>query len=425
MQTYANRKKTPTPQAAQPESVSTSEMLHLSGAGAPQPMSAALREKFEPGFGADFSNIRISRGHIPEAMGIEAVAKGTDILIDSRAGMDVLGHELAHVVQQAQGQVGSGFPVVHNAALEHQADVMGARAASGLSAMESGMGGFGGGEMMSIAPMSAVSAPAQCKSRKQKQEEKDLTTANSVMSINDTVADDTGWKSDNFYAAIDRYNQGQSDPEKQFQMDVGDVRRQRFLSRHMTGTDEENDALFRDVMERGDAAMMPMLSKEARQIMDWDPSKLFSGAQVTGEDMAQNAQYATDSMILSKDTHNLNDLVREGRVTAKDIGFTDEEFETFKKKQVEFASMAGPMASQVTRAKMAQRDSSQKAKDAVGTRGRIGGLLNGRIRAQSKAAPQRGWQGADVSDAAYSKAPRQMAGAHRDPMNRLKEMGWY
>ena len=173
MQTYTTKKKQAAPeiQGKAAENISKSDMLHLSGAGAPQPMSPALREKFEPGFGADFSNIRISRGHIPEEMGVQAVAKGTDILIDSRAGMDVLGHELAHVVQQAQGQVQGGFPVVHNAALEHQADVMGARAASGLNAMEGGMSSFGG-EMMSIAPMSDASAPAQCKSKEEKAAEK-------------------------------------------------------------------------------------------------------------------------------------------------------------------------------------------------------------------------------------------------------------
>ena len=166
--TYQTRKKaaeTNTHAAETP--ISKSEMLHLSGAGAPQAMSPALREKFEPSFNADFSNIRISRGRIPDELGVQAVAKGTDILLDSRAGMDVLGHELAHVVQQAQGQVQGGFPVVENAALEHQADVMGARAASGLSA------GYGGGEAMSIAPMTGANAPAQCKSKAEKSMDKE------------------------------------------------------------------------------------------------------------------------------------------------------------------------------------------------------------------------------------------------------------
>ena len=173
MQTYMNKRKTPDRAAppVQEAAPSRGEMLHLSGAGAPQPMSPQLREKFEPGFGADFSNIRISRGHIPEEMGVQAVAQGTDILLDQSAGMDVLGHELAHVVQQAQGRVDGGYPVVENAALEHEADVMGQRVASGLTAQAGPQNGFGG-ETMAITPMSSASAPAQCKSKEDKAREK-------------------------------------------------------------------------------------------------------------------------------------------------------------------------------------------------------------------------------------------------------------
>ena len=173
MQTYQTKRKSAPARTARPQAkpVTADEMLHLSGAGAPQPMSPALREKFEPGFSADFSNIRISRGHIPEEMGVQAVARGTDILLDSSAGMDVLGHELAHVVQQAQGRVEGGYPVVENAALEHEADVMGARVASGLTAQAGPQNSFGG-ELTTIAPMSGASAPAQCKSRGEKVAEK-------------------------------------------------------------------------------------------------------------------------------------------------------------------------------------------------------------------------------------------------------------
>ena len=48
MQTYISKRKTQDQATAStPESApSRSEMLHLSGAGAPQPMSPALREKF-------------------------------------------------------------------------------------------------------------------------------------------------------------------------------------------------------------------------------------------------------------------------------------------------------------------------------------------------------------------------------------------
>lgn len=197
MQTYQSKRKTPAPKApeAKGKEVSRSEMLHLSGAGAPQPMSPALREKFEPGFAADFSNIRISRGHIPEEMGVQAVAQGTDILLDSRAGMDVLGHELAHVVQQAQGRVAGGYPVVENAALEHEADVMGQRVASGMEAQTEHTGGFGG-ETMAIAPMSGASAPAQCKRKGSKKgtetEDKSPLEENLDLEPMDLSADMTG-----------------------------------------------------------------------------------------------------------------------------------------------------------------------------------------------------------------------------------------
>lgn len=166
MQTYADKKK-----VAQDRDITPEQMLRMSGAGTPQPMEESLRAKFEPAFGADFSNVRISRGHIPQELGVEAVAKGTNILLDSSAGMDVLGHELAHVVQQAQGRVAPGaFPEVYHPGLEQEADRMGARAAAGERAA---LPGAPAGEgLMSISPMSDASAPAQCKSRAQKARER-------------------------------------------------------------------------------------------------------------------------------------------------------------------------------------------------------------------------------------------------------------
>ena len=99
------------------------------------------------------------------------MAQGTDILLDESAGMDVLGHELAHVVQQAQGRVEGGFPVVENAALEREADVMGQRVASGLTAQAGPQNGFGG-ESMEISPMSGASAPPSARAgRRRKQKE--------------------------------------------------------------------------------------------------------------------------------------------------------------------------------------------------------------------------------------------------------------
>lgn len=380
MQIYAARKKSAAVPAAgekTAESISKSEMLHLSGAGAPQPMSAALREKFEPGFGADFSNIRISRGRIPDEMGVQAVAKGTDILVDSRAGMDVLGHELAHVVQQAQGRVSSGgFPVVENAGLEHEADVMGARVASGLSAVEGGMSGFGG-EAMQIAPMSDASAPAQCKSLKEKKQAKsDIRKANTVESVNDEVGLDVSNKSQAFDRHLADYNK-QVAPEKRFFKDKGDVRKQRFLQRHLVGTEEENAELMRQVLLRdGDEGMLPALKQDASRLMAWNPDALWDsekGAMRSEKEVLANPQEMVNAMVLNKDIHNFSDLIKDGRVNQQSLGMSDEEYAAFQKKLKLNMSLSLPLRHMMNnriRAGEDARNSMPKMAKKVGFKGR-------------------------------------------------------
>ena len=99
----------------------------------------------EPSFGTDFSSVR---GHpdsskAPE-VGALAYTQGTDIHFapgqfkpDTSAGQQLLGHELTHVIQQAEGRVQpttevGGMAVNDDLSLEHEADVMGAKAASVL-----------------------------------------------------------------------------------------------------------------------------------------------------------------------------------------------------------------------------------------------------------------------------------------------------
>jgi hypothetical protein len=78
-------------------------------------------------------------------MGAEAYAQGNELHFapgkydpDSTAGRELIGHELAHVVQQRQGRVdapqGKGAPVVEDASLEAEADVLGRLAANGAPA---------------------------------------------------------------------------------------------------------------------------------------------------------------------------------------------------------------------------------------------------------------------------------------------------
>ena len=99
----------------------------------------------ESSFGTDFSSVRVhpDSSKAPE-VGALAYTQGTDIHFapgqfkpDTSAGQQLLGHELTHVIQQAEGRVQpttevGGMAVNDDLSLEHEADVMGAKAASVL-----------------------------------------------------------------------------------------------------------------------------------------------------------------------------------------------------------------------------------------------------------------------------------------------------
>ena len=101
----------------------------------------AVKQRMENSFGTDFSSVRVhpDSSKAPE-VGALAYTQGTDIHFapgqfkpDTTAGQELLGHELTHVVQQAEGRVQptteiGGMPVNDNEALEHEADVRGAAA---------------------------------------------------------------------------------------------------------------------------------------------------------------------------------------------------------------------------------------------------------------------------------------------------------
>lgn len=129
----------------------------LPAAGAPTSGGSALppdvQSKMERSFGADFAGVRIHEGPEAKAIGALAYTQGTDIHFDpgqydpsSAGGQQLLGHELAHVVQQAQGRVSAttqkkGVAINDDSSLEHEADQMGARAARGEPAHGGGIAG--------------------------------------------------------------------------------------------------------------------------------------------------------------------------------------------------------------------------------------------------------------------------------------------
>lgn len=111
------------------------------GTALPGPVQA----KMQTAFGADLSSVRVHVGGEASQLGAKAYAQGDNLHFapgayapDTQAGQELIGHELAHVVQQRAGRVAApvqagpaGALVNADTALEAEADQAGARAARG------------------------------------------------------------------------------------------------------------------------------------------------------------------------------------------------------------------------------------------------------------------------------------------------------
>lgn len=132
----------PVQRKASGHSATSAEVKTSTSAGVPLPED--VRRRMERAFGADFSGVRIHEADAAAtAVGAKAFTQGSEIYFapgeydpGSTLGLELLGHELAHVVQQAQGRVATtgergGLPASDDSWLEHEADELGARAARG------------------------------------------------------------------------------------------------------------------------------------------------------------------------------------------------------------------------------------------------------------------------------------------------------
>lgn len=143
-----------------------SETIQRRAAGAPgaadpaapsaSPTTGALdpvvQAKMEDAFDFDFSAVRVHEGGAAPAMGALAYTQGTDVHFapgqyapHSPGGQELIGHELAHVVQQSEGRVAAttqykGAGLNDDAGLEAEADRWGAQAARGESIGRTGGG---------------------------------------------------------------------------------------------------------------------------------------------------------------------------------------------------------------------------------------------------------------------------------------------
>ncbi|HEU5059027.1 MAG TPA: DUF4157 domain-containing protein, partial [Kofleriaceae bacterium] len=136
-----------------------------SGGGRPLPRS--LQAEMQSLLGVDLGAIRVHEDGLAAAAGARAFTRGTDIHFapgqydpDSLRGRELIGHELAHVAQQARGEVAAtaeigGVEVNADAGLEGDADRVGGRIARGESAAAPG------------APLQAPRAAAAVAQRKE------------------------------------------------------------------------------------------------------------------------------------------------------------------------------------------------------------------------------------------------------------------
>lgn len=104
-------------------------------------MPVATRSKMESAFNTSFADVRVHEGNHVDSVGAIAYTQGNHIHFapgrfnpTTSSGQALLGHELAHVVQQRQGRVKpttqvNGLPVNDQTVLEREADTLGQRAA--------------------------------------------------------------------------------------------------------------------------------------------------------------------------------------------------------------------------------------------------------------------------------------------------------
>ena len=214
---------------------------------------------------------------------------------------------------------------------------------------------------------------------------------NMLSSINGGMRDDNAFKNNNFHSAVERYNASEAGKANPYEVVRGDSKRQRFLERHMTGTEEENDALFQDVMARGDEAMIPKLKEDVARMMSTDMGGFETdevGNLLSEDTLFSNPQRALDTMNLNKDMHNLFDLMKAGRITPEQLGVGAEggpSMEDFSKQRHAFVMGSTGITKKVGGRADRLEGIGQDIISGVGSEGSVN-LENSRTRAQDRAA---------------------------------------
>jgi hypothetical protein len=95
--------------------------------GGGQPLPPKVRQRMEAALQTQFGDVRVHFGHEARSIGAEAFTQGTNLYFTpGRVTVQMLAHELTHVMQQRSGRVRNPFPggvaIVHDPMLEAEAD---------------------------------------------------------------------------------------------------------------------------------------------------------------------------------------------------------------------------------------------------------------------------------------------------------------
>ncbi len=129
---------------APPAAAPTPTAIPAQQLGASVPLPSEAADRFSKAYGHDLSGVRVHPDNpVPGAHGARALATGSDIAFargeyqpGTAAGQSVLGHELAHVVQQSRGKTGVQGKGLSEDSYEQEADTAASAALSGGEAPE-------------------------------------------------------------------------------------------------------------------------------------------------------------------------------------------------------------------------------------------------------------------------------------------------
>lgn len=165
MQTYMDKKRAPAAEGRPaPQAAPGEEMRRLSAvqdvdphAGRQLDLDSAIAARMQEKFGIRMDQVELRESSQASDMDARAFAKGNVVQFapgqfqpGTQQGQHLIEHELAHVAQQARGNVRADVPGLNvnaSESLEHQADM--------------GSSAYTGGEPVSLGGMSAEAAPVQ------------------------------------------------------------------------------------------------------------------------------------------------------------------------------------------------------------------------------------------------------------------------